>query len=103
MDIKEIITFYINDSSGMMDVTFRGLNDDDDEVRIDQIDLGEVEKFGYDFTNKENDIMFDDDENVDIFSEFEDDLNSVDEEQLISFLSEYYLIYPNRIPETTIY
>lgn len=104
MDIKEIVSFYINESSGMMDVTFKTFKDDEDEVRIDQIDMEEIGKFGYDFTNKEEDIMFDDeDEDNDIFSEFEDDLNSVDEEELISFLNEYYLLYPNRIPETTIY
>lgn len=103
MDIKEIISFYINESSGMMDVTFRDVKDDDDEVRIDQIDLEEVKKFGYNFIDKDDDIVFDDDEDIDIFSELEDDLESVDIEELFSFLSEYYLLYPDRIPETTIY
>jgi len=104
MDIKEIVSFYVNESSGMMDITFRAFNDEEDEVRIDQIDLEEVNKFGYDFTNKEEDIMFDDeDEDSDLFTEFEDDLNSIDEDELISFLNEYYLLYPKRIPETTIY
>ena len=101
MDIKEIVSFYINESSGMMDVTFKTLKDEEDEVRVDQIDLEEVSKFGYDFTINDE-FLFEEDEDDD-FLEFEDDLQFIDEEELISFLGEYYLLYPNRLPQITLY
>lgn len=101
MDIKEIVSFYINESSGMMDVTFKTLKDEEDEVRVDQIDLEEVSKFGYDFTINDE-FLFEEDEDED-FLEFEDDLQFIDEEELISFLGEYYLLYPNRLPQITLY
>jgi len=102
MDIREIISFYIDETTSMMDVTFKTFNDDDDEVRIDHIELEEIKKFGYNFNNKEEDILFEDEED-DLFSEFDDELSSIDEDELISFLNEYYLLYPTRVPETTIY
>lgn len=104
MTIKEIVSFYINESTEMIDVTFKTSNDQDDEVRVDQIHLDEVNKFGYDFSNKMQKNLFeeDEDEDFDIFSD-DDDLNGVDEEELISFLGEYYLLFPDRLPDTTIY
>ena len=38
----------------------------------------------------------------DIFGSYEDDLDT-DEEEIISFLNEYYLIYPKRLPEAQLY
>lgn len=105
MNIKEIVSFYVNESTEMVDVSFRISKDEDDEVRVDQIHLDEVNKFGYDFSTKNQENLFeDDDEDFDIFFDVDDDqLNGVDEEELISFLSEYYLLFPDRLPETTIY
>lgn len=49
MEIKDLESFYINESSQTLDVTFRLLKDNDDEIRTDQIDLTETKTFGYDF------------------------------------------------------
>jgi hypothetical protein len=42
MEIKELESFYINETSQTLDVTFRILSDNDDEIRTDQIDLSEI-------------------------------------------------------------
>lgn len=97
MEIKELESFYINESSQTLDVTFRLLKDNDDEIRTDQIDLTETKTFGYDFSNEDIDDLWDDDDE-DYFDNRYDDLE-MDEEEITSFLSEYYLIYPDRLPE----
>jgi hypothetical protein len=51
MEIKELVSYYINESSKTVDVTFRLTTDGDDEIRTDQIQIDEVESFGYNFDN----------------------------------------------------
>jgi hypothetical protein len=106
MTIKEIVSFYVNESTEIIDITFRTSTDGDDEIRTDQIHLDEVSKFGYDFKKKNLDNLFEDEDEdnyFDLFSDDEDELNGVDEEELISFLGEYYLLFPDRLPEATVY
>jgi len=112
MQIKDLVSFYVNESSHTLDVTFRIDSDLDDEVRTDQIGFDEIKNFGYNFLDDKIDIyktLFEDesfeDENdfdadgfEDIFSESE-----IDEQEIISFLEEYYLIYNSRLPDTEIY
>lgn len=100
MEIKELESFYINETSQTLDVTFRLLKDNDDEIRTDQIDLSESKTFGYDFSTEDSDELWDEDE--DYFDTY-DDVFEMDEEEIKSFLSEYYLIYPNRLPDTQLY
>ncbi|NBU81947.1 MAG: hypothetical protein EBS55_09905 [Flavobacteriaceae bacterium] len=101
MEIKELESFYVNESSQTLEVTFRLLKDNDDEIRTDQIDLSESKTFGYDFFNDDSDDSWDD-EDEDYFDDKYDKLE-IDEEEIISFLNEYYLIYPNRLPEPQMY
>jgi hypothetical protein len=101
MEIKELESFYINEASQTLDVTFRILSDNEDEIRTDQIDLTESKTFGYDLTNQPSSDFFDDEEYEDIFDD--DDETELDEEEIISFLNEYYLIYPNKLPNTQLY
>jgi hypothetical protein len=101
MEIKELESFYINEASQTLDVTFRILSDNEDEIRTDQIDLTESKTFGYDLTNQPSSDFFDDEEYEDIFDD--DDETELDEEEIISFLNEYYLIYPDKLPNTQLY
>ena len=101
MEIKELESFYINETSQTLDVTFRVLSDNDDEIRPDQIDLTESKTFGYDFSKDDTDELWDDD-GEDYFDNYGDDFE-MDEEEIISFLNEYYLIYPDRLPDTQLY
>jgi hypothetical protein len=112
MEIKDLISFYVNESSHTLDVTFRLDSDRDDEVRTDQIGFDEIKNFGYNFLDDKIDVYrtlfedesFEDEEDFDsdifedIFSE-----SDIDEQEIISFLNEYYLIYNTRLPESEIY
>ena len=101
MEIKELVSFYINESSQTLDVTFRTLLDTDDEIRTDQINFSEIKNFGYDvLLNKVDefeDLIDEDEFEYDDFSGlFEDE--ELDED-VISFLNEYYLINPKSLPK----
>ena len=102
MEIKDLESFYINETSQTLDVTFRILSDNDDEIRADQIDLSETKTFGYNFSKDDTDDLWDEDEDEDYFDTYGEEFD-MDEEEMISFLNEYYLIYPNRLPNTQLY
>ena len=102
MEIKELESFYINETSQTLDVTFRILSDNDDEIRTDQIDLTETKTFGYNFSKDDTDDLWDEDDDEDYFDTYGEEFD-MDEEEMISFLNEYYLIYPNRLPNTQLY
>jgi len=102
MEIKELESFYINETSQTLDVTFRILSDNDDEIRTDQIDLSETKTFGYNFSKDDTDDLWGEDEDEDYFDTYGEEFD-MDEEEMISFLNEYYLIYPNRLPNTQLY
>jgi len=100
MEIKELVSFYINESSQTLDVTFRTLLDSDDEIRTSQIEFSEIKNFGYDvLLNKidEFENLIDEDEiDYDDFDDMYDDEEL--EDDVISFLNEYYLINPKNLP-----
>ena len=102
MEIKELESFYINETSQTLDVTFRILSDNDDEIRTDQIDLSETKTFGYNFSKDDTDDLWEEDDDEDYFDTYGEEFD-MDEEEMISFLNEYYLIYPNRLPNTQLY
>lgn len=102
MEIKELESFYINETSQTLDVTFRLINDNDDEIRTDQIDLNETKTFGYDFLKDESDDIWDGEDDEDYFDSYDEEFE-MDEEEIISFLNEYYLIYPKRLPEPQLF
>lgn len=101
MEIKELESFYINETSHTLDVTFRLQIDKEDEIRTDQIELDEVKTFGYNINESIDDFYEDEDEDFDSFDDFNDD--DLDEEEIISFLNEYYLIYPTKLPESQLF
>ena len=90
MEIKELESFYINETSQTLD-----------EIRTDQIDLSETKTFGYDFSKDDTDELWDDDDE-DYFNTYDEEFE-MDEEEITSFLNEYYLIYPKRLPEPQLY
>ena len=52
--------------------------------------------------NESKDLWDDEEDDDDVFGGYEEDLD-MDEEEIISFLNEYYLIYPKRLPEAQLY
>ena len=102
MEIKELESFYVNEASQTLDVTFRILSDSEDEIRTDQITLEEVRTFGYNINEKVDDFYDDEDEDdVYLFGDIDDE--DLDEQEIISFLNEYYLIYPDNLPDAELY
>lgn len=102
MEIKELITFYLDESSEILEVSFRTIDDQDDEIRQDEIIFEEIEKFGYDFVKKNSNTEYLSEEEEFEFN-YEEDDNNIDREDVISFLSEYYLIYPDKLPKSEIF
>lgn len=99
MEIKEIVSYYFNNETNLVDVSFRTIEDDEDVVRIDTIDYSVIESYGFDLIAESFDF-FDDDLEDDLFEETKIEL---DEDILISFLNEYYIVNPDSIPDPEFY
>ena len=95
MEIKEIISYYLNPENDILDVTFRTIEDNDDVIRIDKIDFLVSEDYGFDLITENFDIFGDEfDEEL-----FDSEKIDIDEDELISFLNEYYLLNPSSLPK----
>jgi hypothetical protein len=99
MEIKEIVSYFLNSDTNIMEVSFRTIDDNDEVLRTDNIDYSVVESYGFDLITESFDF-FDD--------EFEDDTIEeekveLDEDELVSFLNEYYTINPDTIPKAKFY
>ena len=98
MEVIEIISSYINKESNILRVEFKMIGDEG--VRQDVIEFEYIKDFGY----YEEDLM-DFFESIDEEDdEWEDwDINEdevyIDDETLISFLNEYYIVFPDKIPD----
>ena len=98
MEIRELVSYYIYEDTKRIEVTFKLSLDSEDEVRNDIINLEEAEEFGYKLINDNNDFFqFDDEEEEDF-----DDFIDMDEDLLINFLNEYYIVNPTKLPKTEI-
>lgn len=99
MEVIEIISHYIDKTQNLINVEFKMLGDEDDMVREDFIEYSFFEEFGYDKT-KDFGIF----ENVLEEDEWEEDDYDYfnNEDALISFLNEYYVVYPKKIPKVEI-
>lgn len=99
MEVVEIISHYIDKNQNIINVEFKLLGDDEDIVREDIIEYSFFEEFGYD--NKKSYDIFESfiDEDEDEW-DFEDDTEYIEnEDTLISFLNEYYIVYPKKLPK----
>jgi hypothetical protein len=100
MEIIEIISHHVDKTQNIINVEFRCLGDGDDEIREDVIEYNFFEEFGYD-----------DSKNFEIFELISEEVDEWDndnfdyvtnEQDLISFLNEYYVVYQKKIPKTQI-
>jgi hypothetical protein len=94
MEIIEIISYKLNKTSDTVEVKFRMNEDSEDEIRIDTIELKEADDFGYILINEDFGFYDDEDEDDELLN-----FNDIDENELMLFLNEYYMIYSERIPE----
>lgn len=101
MEIKEIISYYLNGDTNIIEVSFRTIEDEDDVLRNDTIDYTIVEEYGFDLVTESFDF-FDDDDDFE-GGIFEEETIELDEDELIVFLNEYYLINPSQLPKSEFY
>jgi hypothetical protein len=98
MEIKEVLTYYLNTDSNILEVTFRSIEDTEDSSRTDYIDYTIVEEYGYDLESESFDFFGDDSDDDLLNDEVE-----LDNDKLISFLNEYYLVNPSSLPKIELY
>ena len=108
MEIKEIVNHYVNFTNDILEVSFRTIDDEDNELRNAEIPVVEIIAFGYDFIKNDSTLleMFDDEDDGD--DEFFDEISlikdeSLDVHDLMSFLNEYYLVYPDQLPKKELF
>lgn len=95
MEIIEIISHYIDKTQNLINVEFKVVGDDDDVIREDFIEYSFFEEFGFD--NKKDFKLF---ESLMDDDEWEDDnYDYIDDDDLLSFLNEYYIVYPKKLPK----
>jgi hypothetical protein len=97
MEVIDIISNHVDKTQNLIVVEFRILGDDDDVIREDFIEYSFYEEFGFDDKKNFNifESMFDDE-----VDEWEDEsYDYMDEDKLISFLNEYYIVYPKKLPK----
>ena len=94
MEVQEIIFYFLHEDTNILEVQFRLTIDSEEEVRIDNIDLLEVDDFGYDLVLES--FEFDDDEDENFFW---NESASIDEDNLMEFLNEYYIVKPEKLPK----
>jgi hypothetical protein len=97
MEIIEILSHYIDKYQNIINVEFRVFGDDDDIIREDIIEYTYFEEFGFD--NKKDLHIFE--EVLDEEDEWEsDDYDYIEnEDSLMTFLNEYYVVYPKKLPK----
>jgi len=92
MEVREIVETVIKEP--LLEVRFRMSTDTDEVIRITEFDLQEIEDYGYNVITENFDLFdFDDDEWEDGEVEMDDDESlEIDEDELISFMNEIFLI-----------
>ena len=100
MEIKEIVSYYFNSEKNLLEISFRTIEDDEDVVRIDTINYDVVESYGFDLITESFDF-FDDDLEEDSYDD--EEKVELDEDELMSFLNEYYIVNPDSIPQPEFY
>ena len=100
MEIKEIVSYYFNGEKNLLEVSFRTIEDEEDVVRMDTIDYSVVESYGFDLITESFDFF---DEEFEDESYDEQEKIELDQDELMSFLNEYYIVNPDSIPNAEFY
>lgn len=100
MEIKEIVSYSVLPSANILEVAFRTIDDTEEHIRNVVIEYSEVADYGFELETESIDFFFDEEEDL---GNDESDYVELEEEELVSFLNEYFLVNPNRLPEATIF
>lgn len=96
MELQELIFFYLHENTNTIEVQFRLSIDSDEEIRTDLIDLSEASDFGYELLMEDYDLHESDEEEEEFFWL---ESPTVDEDNLITYLNEFYVINPDKLPK----
>jgi len=96
MEIQELIFFYLHETTNTLEVQFRMSIDSDDELRTDFININEASDFGYELIMEDYDLQNDEDDDEEYYWL---ESPTVDEDVLLSFLNEFYVINPDKLPK----
>jgi len=102
MEIIEIVNSRIDSEKNLLEVSFRTIDDSDDEIREDKIDYNLVEEYGYAIEDESFDFFDFDDEEEDEDYILNEEV-PIDESELIAFLNEYYTVNPDNIPKSELF
>jgi hypothetical protein len=100
MEIKEIVSYFLNTDANILEVSFRTIEDNEDVLRTDNIDYTFVQDYGFDLVTESFDFFDDEFEDLE---EGESEKIELDEDQLVIFLNEYYTINPQDLPKADFY
>ena len=95
MEISELVSYYVFNESREIEISFRLNYDNDDEIRNDLISLADAESYGYNLIEEDSMFFEDDDDEYEDF----DDFNTVNEDLLLEYLNEYYVVNPDKLPK----
>ena len=95
MEVSELIFYYLHEIDNTIEVQFRLISDSEEEIRLDIINLSDVNDFGFDLILEDHDMDDEDDDDDFFWAESP----SIDEDNLITFLNEYYVVYPDKLPK----
>ena len=100
MEINEVVTYFLNPDTNIIEVSFRTIDDPEDVIRIDSIELSIAEEYGFDLVVEDFDFF-----GEDFFDDLEEETQrlDLDEDELISFLNEYYVVHPELIPKAELF
>lgn len=96
MEVQELISYYLFDETSKIEICFRLDIDSEDEVRTDTLDLSEAIDFGYNFIDEDEKPYYDDEYDED---DWDDDFTSINEDLLINFINEYYIVNLDKLPK----
>ena len=93
------MSYYLNSNSNILEVSFRTIDDTEEVLRTANIDYSIVKDYGFELETEMFDF-FEDEPEEDIIEDIKIEL---DEDELISFLNEYYDINPKSLPKPELY
>jgi len=100
MEVLEIEDYFVNKDNNMLTVSFTMVGDKENTIREDIIEYSYLEEFGYNIDSMSNEFDVFDDE----WDEWDDDMDEnesevyLDEDDLKTFLNEYYVVFPSKLP-----
>ena len=104
MEILEIYHYEVNEQLKNVEITFRLTSDSDDESRVGTFDFSLLNEYGINIGDDIEDFVFESEEYADDFNDDDDDyLIIFDEDEIISFLNEFYTVNPDQLPEKTFF